>query len=558
MKINYVIKYFSLFLLLNINISCSVPPRSDVSKRLNPIEELRLKFKVQEDKLSLELKNNSLVGTPRKTKKIVSLFLNKESHQDEMDMSFRSDFNTIYEYYQRTQYWVEQFDRKLVQIKNSQVANPDASSNGFLERSYEYNILQVLRVKQDENIDNIIKGYEFLLRSYYGFASENSKLNLEEKLKKSIVAAKFLIKLNALEIVWRAEFPLIYDKIHQHRLELNENIEEEFESFIKLEEGREFNEAKRKVLAEIPELEYDRNSPSIDLPDIQIEIAQKSEALKGENISQMINKDEILLLENTAFNFFGDSIDSSGFLDSPMGSPDSQRNALESVSAVKCIKPSMESAGNISGSEFPKNNWVLTLDDGPSSRYTRQFLQYLRDDQVKASFFMVGRNMSALKSIVRDVDADEHVIASHSWSHANLPKISESKLDHEIAGPNVIYQAILNRKPKFFRCPYGAGFRNPAIRQRLVNLGLVHVLWNVDTLDWQDRNPTSIIKRTLDSMEVQKRGIILFHDVHPQSLAASRELLTKLKLQKDLRWLTIQDAMDTVNKGRGCPVDVIP
>jgi peptidoglycan/xylan/chitin deacetylase (PgdA/CDA1 family) len=505
----------------------------------DPLSNVRKNFDEQVDALTLDLDRSSLLTGSKNTKRIVESFLNKDDLQKEINYPFELSFEKVYDYYKRSQYWVDQFDKKLAAIDQS----ADIQQN-FLENSTEYKVLQALRVKQEENVSKIAEEYEFLLQSYNGIANDSSNLDLEEKLKRSVVAAKFLLRLSSLESNWRGNYPLVYEKIYENLSNLNAEINLNFKKYRKGEEGRKFVNAKENILAEVSAIEYESDSPLESITNREIKLFQKEAALKGEKISELANSDEIGAVEANASSLFGST--ENNFL-----------KPLEEISASKCIQPSLGSEGNLSGSELPRNNWVLTLDDGPSTKYTREFLQYLHDDGIKASFFMVAKNMNPYKSIVKDVNREEHIIGSHSWSHANLPKLSAPGLDHEIIEPNSVHLAILNRKPKFYRCPYGAGFKDPAIRQRIVNEGMVHVLWNVDTLDWQDKNPESIVRRALDQMTSQKRGIILFHDVHPQSLEASRELIKQLKSNRDINWLSIQAAKNLINKGRGCANDAL-
>ena len=62
--------------------------------------------------------------------------------------------------------------------------------------------------------------------------------------------------------------------------------------------------------------------------------------------------------------------------------------------------------------------------------------------------------------------------------------------------------------------------------------GLIHIFWNVDSLDWQDKDPESIKERVVNQMKVQKRGVILFHDIHQQSLVASKLILQYIREHK--------------------------
>ena len=61
---------------------------------------------------------------------------------------------------------------------------------------------------------------------------------------------------------------------------------------------------------------------------------------------------------------------------------------------------------------------------------------------------------------------------------------------------------------------------------------MLHVHWNVDRLDWQDKNPQSIFERSKKQIDLRGKGIVLFHDVHPQSVEAVKLLLPYMKSKK--------------------------
>ena len=76
--------------------------------------------------------------------------------------------------------------------------------------------------------------------------------------------------------------------------------------------------------------------------------------------------------------------------------------------------------------------------------------------------------------------------------------------------------------------------------------GLIHVFWNVDTLDWQDRNPTTVYQRTMKQVNQQGRGVILFHDIHSQTVIASARVMDDLK-SSGSRIVTLQEAVSVLN-----------
>jgi peptidoglycan/xylan/chitin deacetylase (PgdA/CDA1 family) len=212
------------------------------------------------------------------------------------------------------------------------------------------------------------------------------------------------------------------------------------------------------------------------------------------------------------------------------------------------IEPSPSARGNITGNGFPAGVWSLTYDDGPRPRTSVEILEDLAQQKVPATFFMLTREALANGVAARRIQAAGMDIASHSWTHPQVTKISAEKQDREISQAAARLGQELGVSVRLFRLPYGAGVANAAIRKRIADAGMVHVFWNVDTLDWQDKNPESIVERALKQMKAAPKdsGIILFHDIHPQSVVASRLLVEKLK-SMGKKLCDVQSVVDQIN-----------
>jgi peptidoglycan/xylan/chitin deacetylase (PgdA/CDA1 family) len=140
-------------------------------------------------------------------------------------------------------------------------------------------------------------------------------------------------------------------------------------------------------------------------------------------------------------------------------------------------------------------------------------------------------------------------LANHSWTHAELPRVSSSQLDKEIRASSAEIEKIHGSRPKFFRLPFGAGVNNANIRSRIAEEGQVHVFWNVDSLDWQDKNPASVARRVISQVTSQRRGVILFHDIHAHTPTASRTVIEHLK-NIQARILPLGQVVDEINSQR--------
>jgi peptidoglycan/xylan/chitin deacetylase (PgdA/CDA1 family) len=206
------------------------------------------------------------------------------------------------------------------------------------------------------------------------------------------------------------------------------------------------------------------------------------------------------------------------------------------------LQPDSGAAGNITGHHFPQGAWALTVDDGPHPTYTMQMIHVLQDAKLPATFFWLSQNLKIYPTLVKAAGDAGFGRASHSYSHVNLPKLGEEGLKHEIDEASDVFTQIVGVRPAFFRCPYGACSGNgSSIRQKIATQKMMHVSWNVETLDWQDKNPQSIFARTKKQMELLQHGIVLMHDTHSQSIEAMKLVAAYIKSQTNWHAYTMDE-----------------
>lgn len=211
------------------------------------------------------------------------------------------------------------------------------------------------------------------------------------------------------------------------------------------------------------------------------------------------------------------------------------------------IRPSPGPEGNLTGRTFPLGTWALTYDDGPHPTRTDSLLEILREAGLLATFFQLAEKAEALPEVVQNARRAGMALANHSFSHRELPKVDSETLRYEIAESTNVLARHFGERPRFFRLPYGAGMSNRAIRELIAEEGMVHVFWNVDTLDWQDKDPESIFARAKKQMLLEGRGIVLFHDIHAQTLEASK-LVISFGEEQGLRWVTLPEIVDELSR----------
>ncbi len=222
----------------------------------------------------------------------------------------------------------------------------------------------------------------------------------------------------------------------------------------------------------------------------------------------------------------------------------------QSESRLPQIQPGAGRSGNVIGTEYPANTWSITYDDGPGTTSTEVVLENLKALGIQATFFQVTNRLLTNTKQAGEVRDAGMELANHSWSHANLGTTSNiHTLDKEIRSSSAEIQKIHGVRPRLFRLPYGSGLNKSLPRSIIAEEGMVHVFWNVDSLDWQDKDASSVARRVMSQVASQKKGVILFHDVHAHTPAASRSVMEQLQKQ-GARFVTVGQAIEEINKNR--------
>jgi peptidoglycan-N-acetylglucosamine deacetylase len=178
---------------------------------------------------------------------------------------------------------------------------------------------------------------------------------------------------------------------------------------------------------------------------------------------------------------------------------------------------------------------ALTFDDGPHPQNTPRLLDMLRQRNIKATFYVIGRNVDMYPAIVRRTVAEGHEIGNHTYTHRLLTKLGDTELLGEMNRTRDSIARAAGVQPRTMRPPYGA----LAPRQRdLVHsqFGYPTVLWSVDPRDWQRPGPSVVASRIVSGST--NGAIILAHDLHAPTVDAMPATLDGL-LRKGFRFVTV-------------------
>lgn len=177
---------------------------------------------------------------------------------------------------------------------------------------------------------------------------------------------------------------------------------------------------------------------------------------------------------------------------------------------------------------------AITFDDGPSS-YTPKLLDFLQENDIKATFFIVGNRISSYKSTTQRIVNEGHELGYHSYSHKNHRDLTTAKIQSDFKTSCEIVEELTGATFTLWRAPGGA------INSRVLDaIDLPHIMWTVDTLDWKYRNVDHVYNAILKNSDDGE--IILLHDLHKTSVEGAIKAM-KVMQEGDYEFLTVTELL---------------
>lgn len=187
-------------------------------------------------------------------------------------------------------------------------------------------------------------------------------------------------------------------------------------------------------------------------------------------------------------------------------------------------------------SNVGKKQIALTFDDGPNERWTEKYLDLLADKEIKASFFMLGKNAKNHPELVQKVAAAGHDIGIHSYDHDDLKKEEYAAIQEDLILSQDTIAQITGVAPTLFRPPYGS--INAQVIEVAQEQGLLMVLWNVDPQDWLLDTKEKVAKAVLD--HVEPGNIVVMHEGKSVTYGALPIIIDTLK-EEGYEFVTIRE-----------------
>ncbi|OBG71182.1 carbohydrate degradation protein [Mycobacterium sp. E1715] len=181
---------------------------------------------------------------------------------------------------------------------------------------------------------------------------------------------------------------------------------------------------------------------------------------------------------------------------------------------------------------------ALTFDDGPGP-FDERLLQILKDNDAKATFFLIGNKVAANPVGAKRIADAGMEIGSHTWEHPNMATIPPEDIAPQFAKANDAITAATGRTPTLYR-PAG-GLSSDAVRQTAAKFGLAEILWDVIPFDWANDSNTAATRYMLMTY-IKPGSVVLFHNTYSSTVDLVYQFLPVLKAN-GYRMVTVSELL---------------
>lgn len=144
----------------------------------------------------------------------------------------------------------------------------------------------------------------------------------------------------------------------------------------------------------------------------------------------------------------------------------------------------LEQNGGICLGSNEKKVIYLTFDEGYEAGYTSKILEVLKQNNVKATFFITAHYLNTEEELVKQMLEEGHIVGNHTVNHKSMPDLSDDQINSEIMK---LHQAIYEKfayEMKYIRPPMGEfSERTLGITK---SLGYKTVMWSFAYQDWDE------------------------------------------------------------------------
>lgn len=169
---------------------------------------------------------------------------------------------------------------------------------------------------------------------------------------------------------------------------------------------------------------------------------------------------------------------------------------------------------------------AISFDDGPATNYTPEILQLLKQENIKATFFCIGRFITGNEKILKQIKEEGHIIGNHSYSHHFwFDMFSSGKMLDDLKKMDIETEKVTGVRPKLFRPPYGV--TNPNLKKAIIKGGYTPVGWSVRSMDTVIKDKERLLSKIKGALK--PGAVFLFHDTSKTTLNVLPEFIKEVK-----------------------------
>lgn len=185
-----------------------------------------------------------------------------------------------------------------------------------------------------------------------------------------------------------------------------------------------------------------------------------------------------------------------------------------------------------------KNQISLVINVSWGNEYLEEMLDILEEENVSASFFLVGRWAESNTDLVQKIHSLGHDFGNHGYSDPHMKDLTSEAIKDEIVLTNQIIQGATGQYVRWFSPPYGEKYEK--IYAAAAELGLHTVLWSLDTIDWTLPGEDVMVDRIINNLH--PGAIILMHPTE-QTPGALRRIIAGIK-ERDFKLVTVSEILN--------------
>lgn len=168
---------------------------------------------------------------------------------------------------------------------------------------------------------------------------------------------------------------------------------------------------------------------------------------------------------------------------------------------------------------------ALTFDDGPGP-YTDRLLQILKDNNAKATFFLIGNKVATNPDGAKRIADAGMEIGSHTWEHPNMTTIPPQDIPAQFSRASDAIESATGQRPKLVRT--AGGVVNDQVLAEAKKQGLADINWDVIPFDWIN-DPNIAATRYMLMTQIKPGSVVLFHDTYSSTVDLVYQFIPVLK-----------------------------